>query len=219
MRAVDTKPWNQKDLTRIAELGFPAAGLKIDQEVIKRLAIEASQSPQLMQAICLQICFTIGVVEVNTPIINRHLTAEELQRAFEETSTRTDFASLVRSMHAGPKVRGTERKEFSLSDETKGDVYRALLLAIRHDPPMLSFNWNELSRRVQRTCMGDSPQAASLSTACHQIAKMAKDLYPAQRVVDWEGDPTSLLSIEDPYFLFYLRWSDKMRSLATGGSA
>ncbi|TSA56921.1 MAG: hypothetical protein D4R39_03285 [Methylophilaceae bacterium] len=117
-------------------------------------------------------------------------------------------------MHIGPKLRGTERKEFSLSDGSQGDVYRALLLALKADPPTLSFQWNDLSRRVQSVCKAEAPQATSLSTACAQIAKMAKEMYPTQRVVDWESDPVSLLSIVDPYFLFYLRWSDKLSALA-----
>ena len=116
-------------------------------------------------------------------------------------------------MHSGPKIRGTERKEFDLSDGSKGDVYRALLLALKTNPPTQSHQWNDLSRRVQDICRPDAPQAASLSTACAQIAKIAKEMYPGQRVVDWEGDPVNLLSIEDPYFLFYLRWSEKLASL------
>jgi hypothetical protein len=116
-------------------------------------------------------------------------------------------------MHAGPKIRGTERKEFDLSDGSRGDVYRALLLALKADPPTLSFHWNEISRRVQSSCRPDAPQAASLSTACAKIAKIATEMYPNQRVVDWEGDPVNLLSIEDPYFLFYLRWSGKLAGL------
>ena len=117
-------------------------------------------------------------------------------------------------MHTGPKLRGTERKEFSLSDGSQGDFYRALLLALKSDPPTLSFQWNVLSQRIQSVCKTETPQAASLSTACAQIAKMAKHMYPTQRVVDWESDPVSLLSIADPYFLFYLRWSNKLSALA-----
>jgi hypothetical protein len=213
VRAVDTLPWKLTELIRIGQLGFPAAGLRLPDETLRKFAVEASQSPQLMQAICLQACFTIRHHEVAASVADRDLTADELCQTYEETSTRTDFASLIRSMHAGPKIRGTERKEFQLSDGSRGDVYRALLLALRADPPALSFQWNDLSRRVQATCKPDFPQAASLSTACAQIAKIGKEMYPNQRVVDWEGDPANLLSIEDPYFLFYLRWSDKLASL------
>lgn len=218
VRAVDTRPWKVSELIRIAELGFPVAGLRLPATTIRKLAVEASQSPQLMQAICLQTCFTLKYYEAKAPIIDRDLSDAELRTAYEETSTRTDFASLLRSMHAGPKIRGTERKEFDLADRSRGDVYRALLLALKADPPALSFHWNELSRRVQATCRPDSPQAASLSTACAQIAKIAREMYPTQRVIDWEADPVNLLSIVDPYFLFYLRWSERLAGLQREGA-
>jgi hypothetical protein len=213
VRAVDTKPWKIQDLMKIGNIGFPTAGINVPFTTLRKFAGEASQSPQLMQAICLQACFTIKLRESKLPVVSRDFTEAEIIQALEETSTRTDFSSLLRSMHAGPKIRGTERKEFELTDGSRGDIYRALLLALKADPPTLSLQWNELSRRVQNTCRPDAPQAASLSTACAQIAKMAKDMYPNQRVIDWEGDPVNLLSIEDPYFLFYLRWSDKLATL------
>ena len=214
VRAVDTKPWNIDDLIKIAALGFPACGVTLPNPTIRKFAVEASQSPQLMQAICLQACFVMKIREIVVPSTNRDVDALEIRQIMEETSTRTDFASLLRSMHAGPKIRGQERKEFSFPDGTRGDVYRALLLSLSADPPSMSFHWNDLSRRVQSVCRPDAPQAASLSTACSQISKMARDMFPNQRVIDWLGDPENLLSIEDPYFLFYLRWSDRLGSLA-----
>lgn len=130
VRTVDTKPWKVAELVRIAERGFPAAGLRLPQATMREFAIEASQSPQLMQAICLQVCFTLKQYEAKMPIVDKHLSSAEVRIAYEETSTRTDFASLIRSMHAGPKVRGTERKEFDLTDGSRGDVYRLSLIHI-----------------------------------------------------------------------------------------
>lgn len=216
VRAIDTPPWRVAELVAIGELGFSVVGIEVASETLRCLAAEASGSPQLMQAICLQACFAMRIRESDGPVVKRDISPDELKQAFEETSTRSDFASLLRNMHAGPKVRGTERKEYSLSDGSRGDVYRALLLALKADPPTLSFHWNDLSRRVQAVCSPDAPQAASLSTACAQITKMAMDMYPSQHVVDWEGDPSNILSIEDPYFLFYLRWSDKLSALVAG---
>ncbi|PIF38027.1 hypothetical protein CLV01_3188 [Delftia sp. 60] len=216
VRAVDTKPWSKKDLLQIAEIGFPKIGVILKSEIIQKIAEEASQSPQLMQAICLQLCYTKSIRDgVESRKSRVEVTEDELKQIFEETATKTDFASLLKIQHAGPKVRGTERKEFNLSDGSRGDVYRALLIAIKQDPPLLSLPWNEISKRVQRVCSPDTPQAASLSTACLQISKMAKDLFPEQRIIDWEGEPTSILSIEDPYYLFYLRWSEKLKDIAT----
>jgi hypothetical protein len=115
-------------------------------------------------------------------------------------------------MHTGPKTRGTERKVFSLTDFSTGDVKRCILLALASDPPRLNLPYNELSRRIQNICRTDTPQAASIYQACSQMSKMAEDMYPSQRVVEWD-DSDSLLDIIDPYFLFYLRWSGKLDSL------
>lgn len=215
IRAIDIPPWQLSELTEIGRLGFPAVGIDVPHITLQRFAKEASRSPQLMQLICMQACLSMQITESNERVFQRDLTESEIKDTFQEASTRSDFSSLLRNMHAGPKLRGQERREFDLSDNSRGDVYRALLLALKADPPLLSFQWNELSRRIQATCKPEAPQAASLSTACAQIAKMARDMYPTQRVIDWEGDPSNLLSIEDPYFLFYLRWSDKLNSLAT----
>lgn len=214
VRSIDTGLWSSDDLARIAVKGFPEVGINIPDEQILRLVQESFGSPQLMQAICLQICLSSGIRQTSRPVQDRPFTPQEFQAAFRETSTRADFSSLLRTMHAGPKVRGTERKEYDFPDSTKGDVYRALLLALRENPPRMAIEWNDLSRRVNRLCKPDGPQAASLATACQQINGMARKMYPAQRVIDWVGEPDNILTIEDPYFLFYLRWSAKLDALA-----
>lgn len=213
IRAVDTKPWSEDELLQIGKVGFPILGYDVPEATLRKLAREAFSSPQLMQAVCLQACFSAGISESLDEVISRDFTPAEVHATMQETATRTDFASLIRLMHEGPKTRGTERKDYDLEDGSRGDVYRALLLSIKRDPATMSLPWNNLSRRVQSICNPDSPQASSLSTACAQIARIAKDMYPGQRIVDWDGEPNNLLSIEDPYFLFYLRWSDKLDSL------
>lgn len=218
IRAVDTMPWSEDELLKIGAKGFPILGYEIPDTQLRTLARESFTSPQLMQAICLQICFTLRIEDALDDIQECMLTEEEISKALQETATRTDFASLLRLMHEGPKTRGTERKDHNLSDGSRGDVYRALLVAIKRDPPLMSLPWNTLSRRVQAVCSPDSPQASSLSTACSQIARIAREMYPNQRVVDWDGEPNNLLSIEDPYFLFYLRWSDKLEALKKGNA-
>ena len=213
IRAVDTKPWSEDELLKIGKIEFPILGYDVPEATLRKLAREAFTSPQLMQAICLQACFSVGISDSLDEVIARDFTPAEIRATLQETATRTDFGSLIRLMHEGPKTRGTERKDYDLEDQSRGDVYRALLLAIKRDPAAMSLPWNNLSRRVQAVCRPDSPQASSLSTACAQIARIAKDMYPGQRIVDWDGEPNNLLSIEDPYFLFYLRWSDKLDSL------
>jgi hypothetical protein len=211
VRAVDLSYWSPSELAIIAGLGFPLLNVNINGESIRQFSSEASGSPQLMQALCLQACFELEVREKLTEMTTCALDDARIRQVMEETSTRTDFGSLVRNMHTGPKTRGTERREFDFSDGSRGDVYRCVLLAIAGPPPRLNFPYNELSRRIQKLCSGETPQAASIYQACSQMAKMALDMYPGQRVLEWDDD--DILDVIDPYFLFFLRWSGKLANL------
>lgn len=86
-----------------------------------------------------------------------------------------------------------------------------LLLALAADPPRLNLPYNELSKRIEKVCRADTPQAASIYQACSQMAKMALDMYPTQRVLEYDEE---ILDIVDPYLLFFLRWSGKLANLS-----
>jgi hypothetical protein len=217
VRAVDLKYWTLAHLAEIPGLGLPYLKVTLSPATIRKLAVESSGSPQLMQALCLQSCFELGVRETQSESTTLFLEESGMRQVLEETSTRTDFGSLIRNMHTGPKTRGAERKQFSLSDHTRGDVYRCVLLAISAEPPRLIFPYNELARRIQDVCVDEAPQAASVYQACTQLAKLALDMYPGQRVVEWDED--DILHIVDPYFLFSVRWSGKLAALAHEGEA
>ena len=66
---------------------------------MRQFAVEASQSPQLMQAICLQVCFTLKQYDATTSIIERSLSAPEVRAAYEETSNENRFC-IADSEHA-----------------------------------------------------------------------------------------------------------------------
>ena len=53
-----------------------------------------------------------------------HATYDRLG-AFERTSTQTDFSSLTAVLQAGPRQRGTERKEFVFTGRIKGAMFIA----------------------------------------------------------------------------------------------
>ena len=209
VRAIDSEYWKESDLRRIAEVGFPLLNISVDDATIAHFAVESAGSPQLMQAICLQACFSLNVRETLKEAKHFDVGGDVRGEILEETSTRADYSSLVSKCHRGPKTRGTERKEFTFSDGTVGDVYRAVLLALADDPPRSGFTYSDLSQRVAHISPFETPQPASIYQVCAQIAKMALDMCPDQRVIEWDEDE-SILDIVDPYFLFYLRSSDQL---------
>lgn len=45
---------------------------------------------------------------------------------------------------------------------------------------------------------------------CVHTARLATDKFPHERVIDWD-DQKQILDIPDPYLLFYLRWSGRLK--------
>jgi hypothetical protein len=128
----------------------------------------------------------------------------------ERTSTIADFSTLLGVLHAGPKQRGTERKRFNFVDGTQSDVYRCVLLAIKADPASLSFRYDEMLKRTVNVCKSDSPVGSSVSESLAQMAKLARTVQEAP-VIEWDDD---VLDIVEPYFLFFLRCSPYLSTLA-----
>ena len=210
VRSIDSNYWSVGDLREIANIGLPLLNISIDEATIDLFASESGGSPQLMQAACLQACLSLNVRTRLDCALTFSIDEVERTEILEEAATRADYSSLVRKCHRGPLSRGTERKEYTFSDGSSGDIYRAVLLSLAASPPKSSFTYPELSARIGTTCRSGTPQPASIYQACAQIANMALDMYPNERVIEWDEDD-SILDIVDPYFLFFLRNSDILR--------
>ncbi|HKX17163.1 MAG TPA: hypothetical protein VJT33_04040 [bacterium] len=99
---------------------------------------------------------------------------------------------------------------YKFIDGTTGDVYRCALKAIAADPPRLSLRYGELTDRTAAACVDESPVGSSVTSTCLHMARLAEDRFPAERVIDWDEEKQTL-DIPDPYLLFYLRWSGRLR--------
>jgi hypothetical protein len=123
---------------------------------------------------------------------------------------------MVANMHQGPKTRGIERKVHQLIDGSEGDAYRVILLALAHGGPTMVLPYDTLMERIGAVCTGDPPAASSIVQACRQLDAIAKRIAPTERVLEWDDqDLTGTLNIVNPYFLFYLRCSRKLQTLAS----
>jgi hypothetical protein len=208
--AVDCAYWSEDELKQIANLGFTAMNMDISPKVVQQLSNEAFGSPQLMQAICLNFCFEKGILETLHEQQRIDPDLVTLQNVFERTSTLTDFSSMIAQLHSGPRQRGVDRKEYQFIDGTKGDVYRCVLLAMRADPPQLAFKYDDMLKRTAEVCMGDSPVGSSVNQALVQMDKIAK-VFQEAPVLEWDED---VLDVIEPYFLFFLRGSRYLKTLA-----
>ena len=89
-------------------------------------------------------------------------------------------------------------------------MYRAILKAIAEEPHALTFDYEEVLRRVRAICDGEAPAGSSVTGACAQMARLAEEQLPTTRVLTWD-ERDQILEIPDPYLSFYLRWSDRLR--------
>lgn len=207
--AVDLKYWVQSDLSQIAKRGFDALNLSCDEQSISRLTTEAAGSPQLMQLLCLNTCFVLGLRVRQPKVREIELRLDDLSAIFAQASANTDFRSFIDVLHAGPRTRGTLRKLYPFKDGSVGDVYQCVLRAIASDPPRLSLTYADLNERTGRICAGEVPAGSSVTGTCVHMSRLAIERFPDERAIEWD-EQKQILDLPDPYLLFYLRWSGRL---------
>jgi hypothetical protein len=212
VRTIDLGYWTEPELQKIADVGFAALNVAVDPASTKRFTQESAGSPQLMQSLCLQACFVLRIEGKSDTLfpIPVDINPDTQRWIFQQTSASTDFRSLVDVLDAGPRTRGTERKTYRFLDSTEGDVYRVVLRALADDPPRLSFPYEELLARTAKVCVTAPPVGSSVSGTCVHMAKLAQEKFPTDRAVDWD-EQKQVFDVPDPYLLFYLRWSGRLR--------
>jgi hypothetical protein len=210
VHAINLEYWNSAELKQIAKAGFDTLQVDFDAGAIQSFADESAGSPQLMQSLCLQACFVLDLTSASDRLMNISVDTATLHKIYEQASATTDYRSLVDVLEAGPRTRGTERKTYKFQDHSEGDVYRAVLKAVAHNPPLLSFPYETILTRISRICMDDTPVGSSLVGTCSHMTKLALDKFPTERAIDWD-DQKQVFDIPDPYLLFYLRWSGRLK--------
>lgn len=206
MTKVDFDYWEPAELKKIAEKGFAALNVRVPAALVDAFSLEAAGSPQLMQALCLNLCFEMDIrttLEVAAEVPADLLT---IQKICSMTSLMNDYSSIIFSMTDGPKTRGEKRKAYVLKDGAVLDVYPLILRAIAQNPPELTIRYANLVGRIKSLCKDEGPSGSSVTGACAHMSEIANGAASAA-IVEWDGD-SDVLDIRDPYLLFALRWSE-----------
>lgn len=204
---LDFDYWDQDQLVKIAHTGFKLLNANLPDKYLNSLANEAAGSPQLMQTLCLNICFELDIespflgmaqLEINDAIFNK---------ICERTAANSDYSSTTNKMSDGPKTRGQERKHYQLRDGTICDVYPLILKALADNPPELTIRYANLQDRISRQCANEVPSGSSVTGACSHIAAIANE-SENRAILEWDSR-SDVLDIRDPYLLFFLRWGHR----------
>jgi hypothetical protein len=206
--AIDLDYWSKRDLLEIPRLGCEHLGIHVDSISLNAFATEAAGSPQLMQSICLWMCNHLGVRETVEPPRAVMLDEAARREILFLTSCTVDFRSLVRALASGPKARPDQRKKYVHRDGKRADVYLTVMRAVAMDPPRLTIEYPELTKRLEELCKGnEQPDGASVVRTCVALGQIAGGFAaPTGPSLEWD-DQEQVLVVPDPYLLFYLRWS------------
>lgn len=205
MIKLDFSYWEGDVLTKIAQKGFGELSLKVEDSLIQRLAAEAAGSPQLMQALCLNLCYERGVEETLEVFDEVKDNGAFFKKVCKRTVLMADFTTTVSLMKEGPKTRGTIRHLHKTKLHGSIDVYPLVLKAIADDPPQLTFRYQAITDRIRAICEEDGPAGSSVTGACSHMARIANDSENVV-VMEWDSEH-DVLDVRDPYLLFYLRWA------------
>ncbi|WP_288431771.1 hypothetical protein [uncultured Stenotrophomonas sp.] len=197
--------WDVGELSLIAETGFPSLGVRLPPGSAAQLAQEAAGTPQLMQAICLELAREVGAREAFDPPQELDLSAELKQSVFRNLAeTSADFSTTVSQMKKGPPTRGTPRKSYTVAGGQQRDVYELLVKAFGMNPPQLKLTTDEIQARVDALA---GEEVASVWESVRHMSLIANGMNKSP-LLDFGGD-LKWVSILDPYLLFALRWGDE----------
>lgn len=141
LSVIEIEPWKEEELQAIARKGFHELGISIQDDMISRMAIESIHSPQVMQAICLNIgLLPVEAVDINNSVI---------EESCRFTCANLPYADVVRVLKAGPPTRGQKRLKYKLIDGSQRDVYSLILKMLADNPPLVEMELEELMNRIQ----------------------------------------------------------------------
>ena len=212
VQPLDIGYWNKNDLKKIAEKGFRKLNVDVYEQFKNKLATEAAGSPQLMQRMCLESCYVYDIESNENSPDRITVSKSDLRDIFERTVGYASHERTVDILDSGKNSRGEGRTTWKFRDGSEGDYYNCILRAIAGNPVQRRFDAKELKSRINSFCVGNSPDMTQVKSGCGHMNDLCENKLPGEMPLDWDKQKSEL-HIPDPYFLFYLRWSDHISDL------
>lgn len=206
---VNIPEWKLEELKRIAQLGFPALNIDVEQSIIDNFSREALGSPLLMQRFCGRLCIRSNYTERQKKKAHVDLKKDEVSSIYVEVANQAGFPTYDK-LAKGPQNR-SKRSERSLKSEGDPvDLYQALLLAVSKTGPKDQLHYNEI-RDSLKTVLEDEfmPAKHEVSRTLGKMSDIARDEIDGEPAIEWVDDH---LYITDPFLMFFMRW-EKARTL------
>ncbi|SNZ05775.1 AAA domain-containing protein [Natronoarchaeum philippinense] len=207
--AIKLDYWDISDLMSIGEKGFEKLNLHPPELMLQNLARESIGSPHLMQKLCLELCNEINVLNQKDEMSPMTVESSDIKNVLRKTGNGLDYSTIYDIMSGGAAKRGGQRNIFNFGNRQNGDVYDVIARVIASNPPKLTLDQSEITKKVDDICYNNKPQSGNLTQAIQRVDKWISESNGDEHVFEWVDDRKNL-EIPDPYLVFYLRWSDKI---------
>jgi hypothetical protein len=213
VQKIEFQYWSQSDLEQIGTVGFQKLGVRISGAALGAFAMEAAGSPQLMQLICLNAAAQVGIDAARDDGLILQFDLPSIRKVLLRAHGTVDRERIFSILDQGPDERGNPRNRYPMIVLGDGDNYEITLAAIALSPPASSLTWNggsdNLLRRIDRVCTDHTtkPAKGQITRAIEQMQALAIKNLSNQPILEWSS--STGLQILDPYFIFFLRWSEK----------
>ena len=197
--SVNVNFWEKGGLREIGSKGFQILGIKVDGEILDRLAKECLGSPQLMQTLCLEL--GREYLNLDIPFERQEITVSKFDwPQIRQRAVRSyDHTTLFDKLKNGPPRRGQARSVYKIINGEDGDVYDVIAYALASDPPFLSINIDQIKDRAKNILKkADQP---NFNAALDQINGLFET---GHKPVEYDEEKNTV-NILDPHFYFYLR--------------
>lgn len=205
MDSIEMPVWDIEELALIAKNGFLTLNVEIDEEIIYYLAGEAFGSPFLMQDFCRAICRNNEIEVSQSKKATISITPENAADIFPEIAD-SSGRSMFEKLKRGPRTR-TDRKPRKMKNGETLDIYGVVMEALKHlRPGVETITYDILRANIREVLADDLPQHGEVARVLENIAKISYTDTSSTPVIDWQKDD-DILTITDPFFAFYLKWS------------
>lgn len=201
---IEMPVWEDSELKRIAELGFQSLNVGISNSIIETMTMESYGSPFLMQQFCREICNKCSIIERKglRQVISNNFQIENVFQEIAEHSGRSMFNKIKK----GPRAR-SDRKKRKLKNGTETDIYGVVLEGLKAlKPGVESMSYESLRNNIRDILDDVAPQKNEISRVLDQIARISHTDTSSTPVIDWQREDDQI-TITDPFFAFFLKWS------------
>ena len=201
---VNMPEWTNSELYLIANQGFKTLNVKIPESTINTFVKEAQGSPFLVQEFCKAFCKRNGIEKQSEKCQEIKGTSEHLVDIFINVAENSG-RSMFKKLENGPRAR-TDRKIRKLKDGTETDIYGLVMAALKHIKPTETIKYDQLRTAIKEISTDEPPQRGEVSRILEKIAEISYTDSSSTPVIDWQKED-DLLTITDPFFAFFLRWT------------